>query len=763
MSRKKKSNRSRSRPGPFSSLFGGDSTSKRKKSRRGRRGKKKKKGRFLRRLVVFVIIAGGLAGLGGSAFYYFKSFAYDLEELKEVPERTLVYNRDGDPMGHVSGHGENRVVVPASEVSQHFIDAILAREDARFYEHDGIDYLGVVRAAIRNIKAGSLVQGASTLTMQLARNTFDLRELSLQRKMLEAALAKRIERKFTKDEILGFYMNRIYFGSGLYGIERAARGFFVKPASELTLGESAMLAGIIRGPSILNPFRSLEDAKATRDEVLDRMVAEKFVTREEADAAAAESITLRPPDERLATGSYVLQAVYDLLGDFLEPREIEQGGLRIHTTIDATLQESAEENLDGHLSEIERRSGFSHPPRSAHEEGTRTDYVQGAVVSLDNDSGAILALVGGRNFGDSSFNRAYRARRQAGSTFKPFVYAAAFQHTGLLPGAYVSDGPVRIETGGGPPWTPGNSDGTFQGLQPAAIGLIRSRNTMTVRVGQLAGLERVRGLAKQLKFGDIPESPVVHIGAFETTLYTLTSAFSTFPAGGINYTPFLIERIESSGGEQLFPPTEEDSAARGRRVLSESVSWVTTDVLGKVMDDGTGAGARRDGYTAPAYGKTGTTDDYHDAWFVGYTDEITTGVWVGMDQPDTIMNRGYGSTLALPVWTGVMKTAESGGWAAEKIPAPAGTSRTVLCRECGGLANRRTDYAYQMPLPAALRPGHDCPGHRRGLLSQRDRTPRAYPIGADQPARPTQPQPRREEEGGLLRDIGRFIFGGGGK
>jgi len=725
-------------------------------------GAEKPRRRWARVLLILtaLLIAAGIVTVASGAIYYHgRALAYDLSLLREVPQRTLVYDRERALLGHVSGHGENRLVVPVSDVSEHFISALLAREDSRYFHHGGVDYRGVARAIVENVRRGDMEQGASTLTMQLARNTYGMREKTIGRKLQEVALARRIERRFSKDEILGFYINRIYFGAGLYGIERAAQGFFEKPASELTLGESAMLAGIIRGPSLLNPFRSLEDAKAARDEVLGRMLAEELITETEALAARAEPVVLRPPGERLATGSYVLQLIHDLLAGVLDPIDIKQGGLRVYTTIDSDLQERAARALDRHLSEIEARPGFPHPPRRDHPggSGTETNYVQGAVVSIDNSTGGFLALVGGRDFGESPFNRAVQARRQAGSTFKPFVYAVAFDRGGLLPGDYVSDDPIRLDSGGGKIWSPQNSDGTFTGLQPAAIGLIRSRNTMSVRVGQIAGLRNVLSLSRALKFGEIPESPVSYLGAMDTTLTTITSAYSTFPAGGFNREPYLIERIEDAGGNELF-----QTEIRSVRVFRESVCWLTNDILGKVMDEGTGRSARRLGYEAPACGKTGTTNDYRDAWFVGYTDKITTGVWVGMDRPQTIMNRGYGSTLALPVWTAVMQEAEEAGFPAQKIPAPTDARETLICRECGNLATRRTTRPYVMPLPPDLTPAQTCPGHGSGIFTGLGDDPRrARPLPDDGNAYDPRLHDPAAPDGRILRQLGRWLFGGG--
>ncbi len=642
--RKSSSSSSRSSSkGPFSSLSGEKSRAK------GRRKPGGSRLRSLGRLLRAGLIIGGIVAVSGAIYYGKRAMEFDLALVKEIPERTLVYDRNGILMGHVAGHGENRVSVKASQVSEHFIKALLAREDNRFYDHHGVDPIGVLRAIVTNVKSRGKAQGASTITMQLARNTYGMREMSLQRKIMEAALAVRLEREYSKEEILTYYMNRVYFGSGLYGIERAAQGYFMKPASDLTLAEGAMLAGVIRGPSLLNPFRSMENAKDIQAEVLDRLVASDLVTKADAEAAKGQSITLRPPAMRLATGSYPLQSVFDLLEDYLAPHLIENGGLRIHTTIDEQLQKVAQTELNRHLTTIEQRPGYAHAPRSSHKDGTATKYLQGCVVSIDNQTGGIVALVGGRDFSESAFNRAFQAKRQVGSTFKPFVYAVAFDRGGLQPNTPVSDDPVKIGN-----WSPQNSDGTYRGMQPAAVGLVSSRNTMSVRVSQIAGIPYIRGLAYELKFGDIPRSPVIALGAFESTPVTLTSAYSTFATGGVNLSPFLISKITLADGTVLY---EHENA--GKRLFPAKVAWTVSDLLGDVLDKGTATEARKLGYAAPAYGKTGTTNDYLDAWFVGYTDKLTTGVWVGLDQPKKIMERGYGSTLALPVWTEVMKAAET--------------------------------------------------------------------------------------------------------
>lgn len=713
-----------------------------------RPGDKSARGR-IQRLAMYCITLGFVGFVAGAAFYGVRSLQFDLDDMNEVPQRTLVFDRKGEPLGHVSGHGENRQIVPLDQVSTLFIQAILAREDSRFYSHGGVDYIGVGRAVIKNVKDGGISEGASTITMQLARNSYGMRARSFDRKFLEVALAKRMELVLSKDQILENYVNRIYFGSGLYGIERASQGYFMKPASDLSLGEAAMMAGVIRGPSLFSPFRDLESAKEIRDEVLVRMVAEEIITPEELERAKAEPINLRPPDQRLATSSYVLQTVHESLEFQLKGNQgaIDRGGLRVFTTIDVDLQAEAERSLDDHLSKIENQSGFPHPPRPKENKGVNkaeTDYLQGAVVTIDNATGGIRAWVGGRDFNMSPFNRAQYAYRPVGSTFKPFVYATAFDLAGLMPGTFVSDDPVTIEMGGGAPtWRPGNSDGQFLGKQPAAVGLIRSRNTMSVRVGQMAGLENVRSLAGALKFGETPESPVMFLGAFEASPVTLTSAYTMLPSHGMHRQPHLMTRIEGADGEILWQADTSEAP-----IMRESVTWLTSDILARVMDSGTGASARRLGYEAPAYGKTGTTNDYQDAWFVGFNKTLTTGVWVGMDQPKTIMNKGYGSTLALPVWVEVMKKAEEEpDLAAAEIDLPQSMARISLCRDCGLLASNQSTNTYEMNFPTDLAPKSPCVGHRGGLFTGRN----------DNANKPIEEVGKKV--GGFFKGLGRKLFG----
>ena len=616
--------------------------------------KQKQKPRFSR-LKLKLLLAALAAGAGVCVVYGTWAESFDLTQVENIPERSAIFDMDGKYYSRL--HGENRVPVPLSKISPWFVKALLAREDTRFYKHHGIDPLGIGRAMALNLVHRSVRQGASTLTQQLALNTFlgGRHVHSLHRKLLEAAIALRIERNYKKDRILESYINRIYFGSGYYGVETASQAYFGKPAAQLGLGESAMLVGLIRSPNRYSPFKNPEGANAQRNAVLNRMTTLKMITPGEADAAIAAEIPISQKRTPTLQDNYATAAVLADLDILLTDDQAEEGGIRIYTTIDPVLQKMAETALDEQLLKIEERPGYAHPKKAGFSaaEGADTPYLQGSLIAIDNRSGGIRAVSGGRDYKESTYNRAFLTKRQAGSTFKPFVYAAAFGR-GLSPDEEIDDGPVRIGD-----WSPSNSDGTFRGFMPAREGLIQSRNTMSVRVGSHAGIDEVQRVATAAGFGNLPRFPSVYLGTFETTLKDLSSAYTIFPNGGIRRQPYLIERIDDSDGRVLYR-----AAHISTRAVDSNISALITSILTQVLDRGTAAAARSLGFNKPAAGKTGTTNEFRDAWFVGYTQSLTCGVWVGFDRPQTIISKGYGSALALPVWVEFMNAA-----AAKKYPA----------------------------------------------------------------------------------------------
>src|SRR5436190_9969947 len=466
-----------------------------------------------------------------SILFFFAAWAqtFDLKNVDDMPERNTVFDVDGKIYSRLAG--ANRLKVALNEVSPFFIDALLAREDTRFFEHGGIDWRGIARALVRDIMSGSAREGASSITQQLARNSLPLGGRTLSRKILEAMVALRIEKDFTKQQILEAYVNRIYFGAGCYGVQTASLAYFGKDAAKLNLSESATLAGLIRSPNRFSPLRNPEGAAVQRDTVLDRLVELKKISTAQAQEAKLRKVESHPKRMPLIQENYAMDAVQRDLNLLLTPEQIDDGGLFIYTTLDPAVQNAATQAMETQLAKIEHQSGFKHPLKANYQppaegEDSSMPYLQGALVAIDNESGGIRALVGGRDYAQSKFNRALApANRQIGSFFKPFVYTVAFMH-GLLPGAAVSDGPIEPgEIQGAGNWAPGNSDGTFGGIQPVSYGLIHSRNTMSVRVGQIAGLDDVQKIAMTLGLGqNIPHGPAIYIGSFETNLKDLTAA-----------------------------------------------------------------------------------------------------------------------------------------------------------------------------------------------------------------------------------------------
>ncbi len=680
--------------------------------------------------------AGDLAllGLYGLAFlallYGFRARPYDMAKVAEMPQRTIVLDRRGEELGRI--HGEKRDIIDLSKISTFFLQAILAREDARFYNHRGVDWIGVARAMTRNVKDRDFTQGASTLTMQLARNSFPLgakwlsfspKLKELDRKLLEVAVAYRIESHYSKNEILQHYVNRIFWGHSIRGIEEASKTYFEKHASELSLSESALLAGIVRGPNAYSPFKDIDLSQRERDTTIDRMLETKLITQEAADAAKLEPITVRPEWRRVARDTWAMDAIRRELDErFLEVEAIQQGGLVITTTIDHLIQKKAEEALDARLRQVERSRGYPHQTRSAWRElpaetRGRPQYLQGAVVVIENATGAILAVVGGRDADESKFNRALQAKRQVGSVFKPFVYLAAFD-SGLQPQTLLDDGPLR----------PGEIRGA---------GNWRPRNTMAVRAGNYAGIDNVRQTAVDVGFETpVPRMPTSYLGAWEATPMEVASAYSVFPNTGTRRRPYLIDEIRDRKGNVIWKngPASYEATKSGS-------AWSIGKILADVTTRGTAASVKSLGFTKPCAGKTGTTNDFKDAWFAGYTSSLTCAVWVGLDTPKRTIAGGYGSTLSLPVWVEVMKTADKLGYKAEGLESQLSFVECRLCRSSGkratpGCETDGTAYNDRVPHDSAPPENDLCPIHPA----------RALPVDAADDRRPLRAQPVEEEE-----------------
>jgi penicillin-binding protein 1A len=630
-----------------------------------------------------------------------------------MPERNTVFDVDGKIYSRLAG--ANRLKVSLSEVSPFFIDALLAREDTRFYQHKGIDWHGIMRALVRDLLSGSAKEGASSITQQLARNSLPLGGRTINRKILEAMVALRIEQKFTKQQILELYINRIYFGSGCYGVETASQVYFGKSASKLNLSEATLLAGLIRSPNRFSPLKNPEGAALQRNAVLDRMAELKKISAGQAEQAKLARVNTHPKRFLQVQENYAMDAVQRDLNLLLTQDQIDNGGLYIYTTLDPAVENGAQQALETQLSKIEHQPNFHHPLKANYQppengEDSSMPYLEGAVVCIDNASGGIRALVGGRDYSQSKFNRALApANRQVGSAFKPFVYTLAFTN-GLLPGAAISDGPIQPgEIEGAGNWSPANSDGTYSGIQPCSYGLIHSRNTMSVRVGQFAGLDAVQKVATALNLSDnIPHGPAIYIGSFETNLKALTSAYSVFPNAGVRKQAYIIERIDDQDHNPIYR-----SAHISAPSLDPSAAWMASELMEQVLTRGTAASARSLGFRLPAAGKTGTTNDYKDAWFLGYTTTVTCGVWVGFDQPATIISRGYGAALALPIWVQVMNKAGQ-RYPPQELQPTMPIQHAMVCSLSNHLATTECEAAgtaYEIDLPADKVPTVACEIH----------------------------------------------------
>jgi penicillin-binding protein 1A len=580
--------------------------------------------RFLLRWTLYLALAGG-AVFAAAALYYSRDLP-PLEGIHEVKRRpqVIVQGPDGRVLASYGDlYGEP---VKLYDLPPHVVRAVMAIEDRRFYGHWGVDPIGLARAAVTNIISGRIRQGGSTLTQQLAKVAFLTPERSVSRKFREAMLALRIEDQFTKDEIVTFYLNRVYFGSGAYGIEAASRRFFGRPAKNLTLYQAAMLAGLLRAPSRDNPHADPERAEARTAVVLRAMVDAGHISDAQARAANKAKTTIVPPPE-LAGSRFFTDWIVDQLANYVT---VGHDDLVIRTTLDGELQDEAERALANALAK----------------EGPAMGVRQGALVAMAPD-GAVKALVGGADYKASQFNRATQAQRQPGSTFKLFVLLAALEH-GYKPTDRFLDAPIAI---GG--WRPRNFRDQYLGQVTIGDAIALSLNSVAVRLTEAVGRGRVAAMAERLGIkGPVRRDPSIALGVTETSLLEMTGAFAVLANKGRAAMPYAITEIRNRKGRVLF----KRRYAPGARLLRDNVVRDAHSVLNAVTTRGT---ARRAGLPQPAYGKTGTAQDHRDAWFIGYTSELVAGVWFGNDDRRP-MKDVTGGELPARVWGAFMRAALPG-------------------------------------------------------------------------------------------------------
>ncbi len=570
----------------------------------------------------------------------------DLPYLRQLPifqpgEPALLYDDEGQAFAAIVP--EYRIFVPLSRIPMVLRHAVIAAEDARFYQHGAVDLRGIARATIKNLMAARVKEGGSTITQQLAKTLFLSHERTLERKVREFELAREIEQRYTKDQILEMYLNCIYFGHGAYGVEAAARTYLSKSVTELTLAEAALLAGLPRAPGRYSPLINRKRAKARRQYVLDRMVATGALKKAQARKAGLAPVSVSPIFRTKDMAPWFVDYVRQQLEARLGPMLVRQGRLKIYTTLNSGMQGAAVAAMRRGVAAVLARQGKQRSQRGAP--------LEGALIAIDARNGEIKAMVGGSDYGRSQFNRAVQARRQPGSAFKPLVYAAAFEH-GLTPATLIDDSQIEFEIGGSvwnEIWAPENVDRRYRGPVTLRRALEESINVPTVRLIQEIGVDAVIDLARRLGIrSELRREYALALGVSEVNLLELTAAYQGFANRGVFSPPFAVRRAVGPGDVIL-----EEQSPTGERVVSEGLAFLVTSILEGVVERGTGKAVKQIG--RPVAAKTGTTQAAEDLWLLGYTPSLVAGVWLGYDQPRSLGSHETAGRLAAPIWVDFIK------------------------------------------------------------------------------------------------------------
>lgn len=743
---------------------------------------------FLYKLIIFLIVAGTGASAGG--YIALIQGVPQIEEIKAyIPSKsTKIYGDDDILIGEF--RVEKGEYAPINKIPEYLIKAIVAVEDSRFWLHKGVDYLAILRALSIDIRAGRIKQGGSTITQQLAKVVFLSPEKTIIRKLKEVALAYRIENNLSKEDILELYLNKIYFGHGAYGIEMAARAYFGKSISDVSLGEATLLCGLVKAPSRYSPYSNLNLAKNRQRIVLRRMQEEGYITPEQADEAFRKPLYLASAKHKKYTPNYFLEYVRKYLEDEYGVEMTYKGGLKVYTTLNKNIQMAAVESLKTGLRNLDKRQGYRGPVghkdiNLEKELEEKTPYnkvvlkrgvlmtatvlqvsdeaatvkaggvigqlylsdakwakkiidsdgnvdkkiknpkltdilkagdiikvkvkntsgnepvfileqeplVQGAVVAIEPSNGYIRAIVGGYDFNKSEFNRAVFAKRQAGSAFKPVIYAAALDQ-GFTPSSIIIDEPLIYESEQFGDWEPENYDQKYHGATRLRDALVHSRNITTVKLLEEIGVETVIKFAKRIGIkGPFPHNLTLALGSLSISPLEITSAFSVFAQGGVKMEPIAIKYIINAEGDVI-----ENNLPEGVKVISPQTAFLSTSMLEDVVKHGTGWRARA--LKRPVAGKTGTTNEYNDAWFIGYTPELIASVWVGFDKIRSLGKNETGSKAAAPIWVSFMKKAlaELSAFSSSRqrgkgqtFPIPDGIVTAVIDPSTGLLATNESE------------------------------------------------------------------------
>jgi penicillin-binding protein 1A len=624
--------------------------------RPSRRKKRSPRRSFLGLLIVALLLLFATFALAGSSLVYYLL-------LKELPSiaalkdyrpsiTTRVYADNNELIDEF--FLEDRKVIQYEDVPQIVIQAFVAAEDARFFQHKGFDMQSMSRAFFKNIEAGRIVQGGSTITQQVAKTLYLSSERSYMRKIKEALLAYKIDKYLTKEEILGLYMNHIYLGHGTYGIEAASQAYFGKSARDLTLGEAALLAGLPKAPSNYSPYLHPDRAYQRQAYVLSRMLEDGYITKEQHDRALARKLGFRSIKPKDKVAPYFIENVRRYIQEKYGSDVLYKEGLEVYTTLNIRMQTAARDAVEQGLREMEERQGY--------EKGK----VQGALFAMDPKSGAILSMVGGRDFNRSEFNRATQSRRQPGSAFKPILYTAAFDK-GMTPSTVLVDSPIVYPDPQKPDglWKPQNFDEKFHGPTTLHNALVHSRNIITIKILEEIGVDYATSYATHMGISSpISRNLSIALGTSGVTLQELVRAYGVLANEGKRVQPFFIRKIVDRTG-QVF----EEARPKIEQVIDPRIAFLTSYIMQDVVESGTGQRVRRLG--RPVAGKTGTTDETRDAWFLGFTPSLVAGVWIGFDQERTLGRQEVGGRAAAPIWLYFAEKALQ-GTPVEVFPVPEG-------------------------------------------------------------------------------------------
>ncbi|PWB75377.1 hypothetical protein C3F09_02475 [candidate division GN15 bacterium] len=683
-------------------------------------------------LILVVVIAITL--IAAKTYRIYQSELPSFEQLHNIEPSlaTRVYDRDGVLLKEF--FSENRALTPFKEMPKPLVNMLIASEDQEFYSHWGINVRRAMIVAVTNLLNLQIRAGASTITQQLSRMLFLNQRRTFERKIKEALTAIKLERTYSKEEILEMYLNQYYFSRGAYGVAAAAHLFFNKRVQDLDLEECAILIGLLKGPNINSPLNNPDKALKARNRVLYSYLQWGGITQQQFDSLKNLPIHVAPANEDEGTAPYFTETVRQYLLNKYGETTLYSGGLKVFTTLDSRLQRVAENAVSAKIDSLRReilaQHGLRDPDYVSYVIDSATGkpkavpkLVQGAFTAIDNATGDVIAMVGGRSFRESEFNRAVQALRQPGSSFKPFVYTACIDN-GFKPSDIVDDNPIVLDIPGSKQWRPHNFDGKFLGPIPLRDGLRLSRNLATIRLLLKVTPEQAIFYARKMGI-TTPMEPVASlaIGVCEVREVEMVSAYTTFPNKGIHIPYRLITRVVDRYGTVL----EDNSAIKKEEVLSPQTAYIMVDMMKAVVDSGTAQRARWMGFTRPAAGKTGTTDNYCDNWFIGYTPQITAGAWVGFDDKTSLGESEDGARNAVPIWTKFMLAAHD-TLPIEDFEEPEGIAHDDVCVESGMLATDRCPIVANEAFRADNQPTEYCTIHQsRGYRYGGNRTRRPAP------------------------------------